>query len=85
MLHHKDGGLGVPAAGMGLEILLRRDGCSFLLVLIGILPNPEKDLWSIPEPGQSFLSSLGSRRLRCPAVTLSLDRPPSGFDFASGN
>ena len=48
MLHHNYGGLKVPAAGVGLEIFLHRGGCSFLLVLIGILPNPEKDLWSIP-------------------------------------
>lgn len=49
LLHHNYGGLKVSAAGVGLEIFLHRGGCGFLLVLIGILPNPEKDLWSIPE------------------------------------
>lgn len=49
LLHHNDEGLRVPAAGVGLEVFLHRGGCSFLLGLIGILSNPEKDLWSIPE------------------------------------
>ena len=34
---------------------------------------------------QSFLSSLGSPRLRCPEVDPGLGQAPSGLDFASGN
>lgn len=55
LLHHNDGGLGVPATGVGLEVFLHGDGCGFLLVFIGILPDPEEDLWrtqnSVSPPG----------------------------------
>lgn len=51
LLHHNDGGLGVTAAGVGLEVFLHRDGCGFLLVLIGTLPDPEEDLWRIQGSG----------------------------------
>lgn len=52
LLHHNDGGLGVTAAGMGLEVLLGRDGCGFLLLLVGMLPNPEEDLWGTQSSGR---------------------------------
>lgn len=44
LLHHNDGGVRVPATGMGLEVFLHCGGCGFLLVLIGLLPDPEEDL-----------------------------------------
>lgn len=53
LLHYNDGGLRVTAAGVGLEVFLHRDGCGFLLVLPGMLPDPEEDLWRIRNSGES--------------------------------
>ena len=57
LLHQDDGGLRVPATGVGLEVFLHCGGGGFLLILIGMLPNPEEDLWRAQELCQSSLSS----------------------------
>lgn len=91
LLHHNDGGFGVTAAGVGLEVFLHRDGCGFLLLLIGVLPDPEEDLGIVQGSGESeFCPSwptglcLGSPRLRWPTVEPSdLGQALSGLDFVS--
>lgn len=48
LLHHNDGGVKVSAARVCLEVLLCGYGRGLLLLLIGILPYPEEDLWRVP-------------------------------------
>lgn len=91
LLHHNDGGLGVTAAGVGLEVFLCRDGRGFLLLLVGVLPDPEEDLRRIQSLGRASRPPwptglhLGSARLRRLTVELGdLGQAPSRLDFASG-
>lgn len=87
LLHHNDGGLRVTAAGVGLEVFLHRGGCSFLLILIGILPNPEEDLQRIqnlvilPGPQDSTQVHPGSAVKQRNQMTPPLVQAPSGLDF----